>query len=291
VVPSGDPGRQAVVSQRDSVWADAQRLLGEKKPVEAAVKLEETVLLQQRLFGATDPQVADVLKLLAKTYLSTRDVNGARQARAKLLELKTKALGKDHPETIEARLYLEDCSILARLNDAQWSEWAQAEQLTLQAQNLAGTKPIEAARLAGEAAELFSKLAGQEHWLTALTLRVQGTSLDDAGREAEALPPLQRSLTICEKILGPDHPVTGMTAGKLASAMIGVGRLNEAEPVLNGDHPLLKLDNALCTPHTAWLEQDTYESYFGEAFDNILAFLGGKPVNIVNFDVLAGQKA
>ena len=54
------------------------------------------------------------------------------------------------------------------------------------------------------------------------------------------------------------------------------------EPVLNGDHPLLKLDNALCTPHTAWLEQGTYETYFGEAFDNILAFLSGKPVNVVN---------
>ena len=45
----------------------------------------------------------------------------------------------------------------------------------------------------------------------------------------------------------------------------------ENEPVLNGDHPLLKLGNALCTPHIAWLERDTYETYFGEAFDNILA--------------------
>ena len=56
----------------------------------------------------------------------------------------------------------------------------------------------------------------------------------------------------------------------------------ENEPVLNGDHPLLRLENALCTPHTAWLEQDTYESYFGEAFDNILAYLSGKPANVVN---------
>jgi D-3-phosphoglycerate dehydrogenase len=61
----------------------------------------------------------------------------------------------------------------------------------------------------------------------------------------------------------------------------------ENEPVLNGDHPLLRLDNALCTPHTAWLEQDTYESYFGEAFDNILAFVSGKPANLVNPGVLA----
>lgn len=56
----------------------------------------------------------------------------------------------------------------------------------------------------------------------------------------------------------------------------------ENEPVLNGDHPLLKLDNVLCTPHSAWIEPYTYELYFGEAFDNLLAFVAGKPVNIVN---------
>lgn len=56
----------------------------------------------------------------------------------------------------------------------------------------------------------------------------------------------------------------------------------ENEPVLDGKHPLLGLDNALCTPHTAWLEKDTYELYFGEAFDNVLAFLDGKPVNLAN---------
>jgi len=80
--------------------------------------------------------------------------------------------------------------------------------------------------------------------------------------------------------------------GALAEAL-GKGRpgyaavdVYESEPVVNGDYPLLKLDNALCTPHTAWLEQDTYELYFGEAFDNVLAFIGGKPVNIVNPEAL-----
>lgn len=65
----------------------------------------------------------------------------------------------------------------------------------------------------------------------------------------------------------------------------------ENEPVLRGDHPLLKLGNALCTPHTAWLERETYELYFGEAFDNALAFISGKPVNIVNPEALAAHKA
>ena len=56
----------------------------------------------------------------------------------------------------------------------------------------------------------------------------------------------------------------------------------ENEPVQHGDHPLLKLDNALCTNHSAWLERETYEAYFGEAFANAAAFAAGKPVEIRN---------
>ena len=56
----------------------------------------------------------------------------------------------------------------------------------------------------------------------------------------------------------------------------------EDEPVLRGDHPLLRLPNALCTPHSAWLERETYELYFGEAFENAAAWAAGKPVNLVN---------
>ena len=88
-----------------------------------------------------------------------------------------------------------------------------------------------------------------------------------------------------------------ITPGALAAALTG-GRpgfaavdVYENEPVLNGRHPLLELDNTLCTPHTAWLEQDTYELYFGEAFDNIVAYLSGKPTNIVNPEALSKQNA
>jgi D-3-phosphoglycerate dehydrogenase len=56
----------------------------------------------------------------------------------------------------------------------------------------------------------------------------------------------------------------------------------ENEPVLGGDHPLLKMDNALCTPHSAWIEKETFELYFGEAFEQVIAFASGKPVNLVN---------
>ena len=85
------------------------------------------------------------------------------------------------------------------------------------------------------------------------------------------------------ELIAPGALAEALQKGRPGLAAVDVF---ENEPVVNGDHPLLKLDNALCTPHTAWLEQDTYELYFGEAFDNILAFIGGSPANIVNPEAL-----
>jgi D-3-phosphoglycerate dehydrogenase len=59
----------------------------------------------------------------------------------------------------------------------------------------------------------------------------------------------------------------------------------ETEPILQG-HPLLRLENAVCTPHIGYVEQDSYELYFRAAFDNIIAFSKGEPTNIVNPEAL-----
>jgi len=89
------------------------------------------------------------------------------------------------------------------------------------------------------------------------------------------------------ELIAPGALIAALKRARPGRAAVDV---YENEPVQNGDHPLLTLDNALCTPHTAWLEQDTYEMYFGEAFDNILAFIGGSPVNVVNPEVLSRRR-
>ena len=76
--------------------------------------------------------------------------------------------------------------------------------------------------------------------------------------------------------------VSALNRGRPGMAAVDVF---ESEPILQG-HPLLRLENAVCTPHIGYVEQQTYESYFSAAFDNVLAFMAGTPTNVVNPEAL-----
>ena len=56
----------------------------------------------------------------------------------------------------------------------------------------------------------------------------------------------------------------------------------EEEPVLGAAHPLLALENVVATPHLGYVEKDSYEAYFGEAFEQVAAFAWGAPVGVIN---------
>lgn len=76
--------------------------------------------------------------------------------------------------------------------------------------------------------------------------------------------------------------VSALNRGRPGMAAIDVF---ETEPILQG-HPLLRLENAVCSPHIGYVEQDSYELYFDAAFDNVLNFIAKRPSNIVNPDAL-----
>jgi D-3-phosphoglycerate dehydrogenase len=76
--------------------------------------------------------------------------------------------------------------------------------------------------------------------------------------------------------------VSALNRGRPGLAAVDVF---ETEPILQG-HPLLRLENAVCTPHIGFVEQDSYETYFSAAFDNVVNFVNHRPTNIVNPDAL-----
>jgi D-3-phosphoglycerate dehydrogenase len=60
----------------------------------------------------------------------------------------------------------------------------------------------------------------------------------------------------------------------------------EEEPVLDRRHPLLAMDNVVCTPHIGYVTRDEYEIQFSDIFDQITAYAAGKPIHVVNPEVL-----
>jgi D-3-phosphoglycerate dehydrogenase len=80
------------------------------------------------------------------------------------------------------------------------------------------------------------------------------------------------------ELIEPDALISALNRGRPGLAAIDVF---ETEPILQG-HALLRLENCICTPHIGYVEQDSYELYFGAAFDNVINFIKGTPTNIVN---------
>ena len=60
----------------------------------------------------------------------------------------------------------------------------------------------------------------------------------------------------------------------------------EKEPVLDKSHPLLTMPNVICTPHIGYVTNEEYETQFIDIFDQINAYADGKPINVINTDVL-----
>ena len=80
------------------------------------------------------------------------------------------------------------------------------------------------------------------------------------------------------ELIEPDALIAALNRGRPGLAAVDVF---ESEPILQG-HALLRLENCICTPHIGYVEQDSYELYFGAAFDNVVNFIKGTPTNIAN---------
>ena len=82
------------------------------------------------------------------------------------------------------------------------------------------------------------------------------------------------------ELIEADALVAALQRGRPGMAAIDVF---ESEPILQG-HALLRMENCICTPHLGYVEQDSYELYFGAAFENVVNFIRGMPTQIVNPD-------
>jgi D-3-phosphoglycerate dehydrogenase len=84
------------------------------------------------------------------------------------------------------------------------------------------------------------------------------------------------------ELVAPGALLEALKKGRPGYAAVDV---YEQEPVVNGDHPYLKMPNVLCTPHLGWAEWDNFELYFRECFEQIVKFENGEPLRLANPEV------
>jgi len=85
------------------------------------------------------------------------------------------------------------------------------------------------------------------------------------------------------QLIEPGALAAALRAGRPGLAAIDVF---DQEPLRDPSNPLLALDNVVCTPHIGYVTREEYELQFSDIFDQVAAYAAGRPINVVNPDVL-----
>lgn len=142
---------------------------------------------------------------------------------------------------------------------------------------------IKAAKLGYEPAESREDFFARADVLTLhLRLNPDTRHAVTAGDLARMKPTSLLINTARAELIAPGALVQALQTGRPGYAAVDV---YEQEPVVNGDHPLLKMPNVLCAPHLAWAEWETFELYFGECFEQIVKFCSGSELRLANPEV------
>ena len=88
-------------------------------------------------------------------------------------------------------------------------------------------------------------------------------------------------------LIAPGALVNALRAGRPGMAGVDV---YEEEPLTDTTHPLLNMDNVVCTPHIGYVGRDEFEVQFTDVFDQVLAYAAGKPINVINPEALEAKK-
>jgi D-3-phosphoglycerate dehydrogenase len=131
-------------------------------------------------------------------------------------------------------------------------------------------------RVASSKAELF-----EQSDVLSLSVRLRPETVGIVGPDDLArMKPTSLLINVARaELVAPGALLQALRQGRPGYAAVDV---YEQEPVVNGDHPFLKMPNVLCTPHLGWAEWDNFDLYFRETFEQIVAFEKGEPLRLAN---------
>lgn len=81
---------------------------------------------------------------------------------------------------------------------------------------------------------------------------------------------------------------TGALVAALQAGRIRAGIDTFDDEPLPVDHPLRSTPHTVLTPHLGYVAEPVFRTFYGDSVENILAYLDGKPVRMMNPEVWAG---
>ena len=98
---------------------------------------------------------------------------------------------------------------------------------------------------------------------------------------APELEAMKQSAYIVNTSRGPIIDEDALVEALEDGAIAGAGLDTFDREPLPLDHPLRRLPNTVLTPHVGYVIEDGYRGYYGDAVEDIAAFLAGSPVRMI----------
>ncbi len=169
-----------------------------------AVSLYREALAVRRAIGhRVHPDTATVINNIGVVELERGNLAAAATLHEQALAMQREVLGADHPATLTTLTNL--ASVLVRQR-----EYDQAIPLLRQS------------------VTLHVQAWGRDHLNTAQTLNSLGTALHQSGRPADSLEALNDAIDAFEASVGVAHPLGALARTNKATALVAVGRADEA---------------------------------------------------------------
>jgi phosphoglycerate dehydrogenase-like enzyme len=145
---------------------------------------------------------------------------------------------------------------------------------------LAWSQNLTAAR----AAEVGAELVGKDELLARADVVSVHLVLGDRTRGllgARELGLMKRTACLINTSRGPIVDEAALIAALRAGTIAGAGLDVYDEEPLPLDHPLRTLPNTVITPHLGYVTEETYRIFYGQALEDVQAWLAGKPLRVL----------
>ena len=148
---------------------------------------------------------------------------------------------------------------------------AWSQNLTADKAQAAGARPVDKPTLLAES--------------DAITLHVVLSDRTRGILAAEDLARMKPGAILVNSSRGPLVDEAALLERLRSGKLIAALDVYAQEPLPAG-HPLRSAPNTVLTPHLGYCTREVYGQFYSESIDNVLAFLDGKPIRVLNPEAL-----